>query len=140
METQTSSAPVPATETRAHHKYGPSRMEYLDHCAAFKNRDNAGNEYSEEGQLLHDLMGAMLSAIGQCYATEGDKVLVYEDTMSQLKSWVADNYTLTEEQMTWLRFCCRRCDAIIAKGPTKIHTELNVEVKNEDGSVLNHGY
>ena len=117
------------TTERAHHEFGPSRMEYLDNCAAFQNRQFT-SEASEEGQMLHDLMEAMLQQV---------KAKSYLLTLPQIEDWVTVNNELTPEQVVYLRFCCKRVDEYLVRNPSNIHTELNVSVTDK-GVEFNHGY
>jgi hypothetical protein len=108
-------------------------MEYLDHCAAFTNRDSEETEYSIEGNLLHGLMDEIVQQV-IC----GN----YQTAVEQVADWVLPNNGLTDEQATWLRFCCHRIDELFAAGgrPTAVYTEINVEVKTPEGAQLNHGF
>lgn len=117
------------TTERAHHEYGPSRMEYLDSCAAFQNRQFT-SEASEEGQMLHDIMENVLQQV---------KLKHFTRTLPQIDNWVTTSNELTEEQIVYLRFCCKRIDSLLEKNPIAIHTELNVSVV-DNGVELNHGY
>jgi hypothetical protein len=125
----TSAAPLSAN-VRKHHKFGPSRMGYLDECAAFTSKPGT-NEAAEEGTFLHDVMEKMLKEVVKGRA---------KTTLEQMSGWVAKSYELTDDQIAYLRFCCKKLDLFIAKRPTKIHTEIDVRVKHPDGKELNHGF
>lgn len=119
-----------AIKERLHHEFGPSRMEYLDNCAAFQNRQFT-SDAADEGTMLHDLMEAMVKMVANKMAT---------NTLDQLKGWVREQNELTEEQVTYLRFCCTRVDALLARKPIAIHVEINVKLKGTLGDEFNHGY
>lgn len=126
--------PVPAVtdaKTRGHHKYGPSKLGYIDKCAAFKSVDGETNEAAEQGTFLHDIMEKMLSNV---------KVKKFTTTLEQISKWVTGVHSLTEEEIDYLRFCCKRCDIFIARKPTDMHFEIDVEVRSDAGKKLNHGF
>lgn len=133
METPTTpatAAPSPSS-TRKHHKYGPSRLNYLDECAAFTSRSGT-SEAAEEGTFLHDIMEKVLTQVKKGRAAT---------CLEQISGWVTKSFPeLEEEQLVYLRFCSRRCDVFIAKKPNAIHTEISVSVKHPDGKELNHGF
>lgn len=137
METETLLPVVAPSDsaTRTHHKFGPSRMEYLDNCAAFENRFFE-SEASEEGTMLHDIMDAIVKRL-RLYRNQPDQ---YATTLEQIGDWVTVNHELTEEQVMYLRFCCKRLDAVLARNPNKILSEISIKVQNEDGTEFNHGY
>ena len=129
METPAPSL-VPTSE-RKHHKYGPSKLAYIQSCAAFRNHDGT-TDAAEQGTFLHDLMEAMLKRV----ASKENKT-----TLEQMSGWVIQMNELTEEEIDYLRFACKRCDVFFAKNPTAVHSEINVQVHNSDASQeLNHGY
>ncbi len=117
--------------TRKHHKFGPSRLEYLDTCAAFENRVSSDTSYSDEGTMLHDLMDDVIKQVA---------VGAFKTTLEQISEWVTSNHELTDEQINYLRFCCKECDKVLALHPEQVLSEINVVIKNEDGSEFNHGY
>src|ERR1039457_529268 len=124
-------APVPETpETRTHHKYSPSKMNYLDDCAAFTSREGT-NEAAEQGTFLHGLMEQMTTR-----ATKGD----FKTTLEQLGAWLLKKHELGDEEVEYLRFCCKRVDVFLARKPTQVLTEVKVAVLHPDGTALNSGY
>ena len=125
-------APQVDVATRAHHKLGPSKLGYIDQCAAFTSRDSSAsdNTASEDGTFLHELMRLMLlEVVAGNYRTTGEQVF----------KWVVERNELTPEEIESLLYCCRRCDFYLAKSPSKIDIEISVEVRKLDGSELNHG-
>lgn len=130
LVTTTSATPQPTAATRLHHKFGASKLNYLLACAAFKSNDGT-SDASEQGTFLHDIMDKVLQNV----VTK--KALF---CLEQMNGWVIKTYELTDEEIDYLRFCCRRCDIFIAKKPSEIHTEINVNVVGEDRKEMNHGY
>lgn len=117
---------------RKHHKFGPSKLNYIRACAGFKNRSGVTSDAAEQGTFLHSLMEGMLQQV-----IKGS----YKLTLPQMSDWVVPNNELTEEEIDYLRFCCKRCDTFIAKGPSQIITEIDVHIFNTDGTAeLNHGF
>lgn len=138
METQP--APVTATLTteiklttqeRGHHKYGPSKLNYLNACAGFKSNDGT-SDAAEQGTFLHDLMEGIIQQVIQKKAAT---------CVEQLSGWVTKNNELADDEIEYLRFACKRCDVFFSRKPDAVHTEIDVHVRNEDSSAeLNHGY
>jgi uncharacterized protein DUF2800 len=120
-------APVVVAEKK-HHRYGPSRMGYLDECAGFTSRSGT-NAAAEDGTALHERMEAILQLV----------IAGTAKTACQGLNIYASQYDLTDEERDYLRFCCVRCDVYIVKNPLKIYTEINVVVSDESGKQLNHG-
>lgn len=116
---------------RKHHKYGPSKLNYVDQCAGYTSSDKT-SDASEEGTMLHDIMQKMLLAV---------VAKKYKTCMEQVKIWLPDNYELTDDQMEYIRECSKQCDVFIAKKPTAIHVEIDVRTHDESGKKeLNHGF
>lgn len=130
METSSAVLAANETQTRKHHRYGPSKLNYLDACAGYTSKEGI-SDAAEQGTFLHDLMEKMLQNVIQKKA---------KTTLEQVSGWVAKSIELTDEERDYLCFCCKRCDTFIGKNPTAIHTEISVSVKHEDGGELNHGY
>ena len=124
-----SDSQLPAT-TRTHHVYSPSRMNYLDDCAAFVSRPGT-NEAAEQGTFLHSLMEKMITQVVRGSA---------KTTLEQVQDWVAPNHELSDDEIAYLRFCCRRADVFLTRKPTKVYREIRVKAENADGSELNSGY
>lgn len=105
-------------------------MNYLDDCAAFTSLPGT-NEAAEQGTFLHALMDAMLKRVvsGQ-----------YKTTLEQVAAWLVKMHELTDEDIGYLRFCCKRVDVFLGRRPLSIHTEISVSVTNPDGTELNHGF
>ncbi len=123
--------PVPATvQTRAHHRYGASKMNYLDDCAAFTSKDGT-SEAAEQGTFLHGLMDQMITRVVKGQA---------KTALEQVAAWVTKAHELSDDEVEYLRFCCKRVDAFLSRKPTAVHTEIAVSVKHPDGSELNHGF
>jgi hypothetical protein len=124
-------APEPVTTaTRLHHKYSASKMNYLEDCAAFTSSSTT-NEAAEQGTLLHDLMDQMIKKVAKG---------LYKTTLEQVATWLVKACELTEEEIGYLRFCCKRVDVFLARRPTAILTEISVSVQHPDGTELNHGF
>lgn len=122
-------SPLPAT-TRKHHNFSPSKMNYLDDCAAYTSKDGT-SEAAEQGTFLHDLMEKMIQQVIKGRA---------KTTLEQLDGWVTKSHELTDEERDYLRFCCKRSDVFISRKPTAIYTEIRVVVTHENGKELNAGY
>lgn len=118
------------TQTRKHHKYGPSRLGYLSECAAFTSTSGT-SDAAEQGTFLHDLMEQMLQQVIKGKA---------KTTLEQVAGWVRVNHEITDEEADYLRFCCKRCDVYISRKPSAIHSEISVRALHEDGTELNHGF
>jgi hypothetical protein len=118
-----------AGEIKKHHKYGPSRLGYLDECAGFTSRSGT-NAAAEEGTALHEHMEDILLLV------VGGKAKTACEGLRMLSAKI----DFTDDEREWLRFCCVRCDIYIARKPLKILTELEVAVNDEFGEVqMNHG-
>src|SRR5579859_3860818 len=113
---------------KKHHRWGPSRLNYLDECAAFTNKDGT-SDAAEEGTALHEAMESFvrLVATGK-----------FKTTLEQVGPF-CKLHELEHGNESALRFCCKRVDSFLAKGPEKILTELQVRVLNPDGTEFNHG-
>lgn len=117
--------PLPA---KKHHKYGPSRLGYLDECAGFVNRSGE-TAAAEEGTTLHKHMETILLSVVKGpakSACEGLRILTME-------------IDLTDEEREYLRFCCLRADIYLTRKPQTVDTEISVSVSDENGKQLNHG-
>jgi hypothetical protein len=133
LETLTPAVPTPEllpTQTRGHHRYGPSKMNYLDDCAAFTSRSGT-SEAAEQGTFLHDIMEKLVTNVVKGRA---------KTTLEQVADWVTKTHELSDEEVDYLRFCCKRSDTFLTRNPTAVHTEISVAVTAEDGVELNHGY
>lgn len=131
MEAPTSTPQSTDAQTRTHHKYGPSKMGYIDECAAYKSSDGT-SEAADQGTFLHDLMDKMLGHVKGGNATT---------TLEQIDKWVRPSVDLTDDEIEYLRFCCKRVDKYLASKPTKIFTEIDVRANDPiTGKNLNHGF
>lgn len=110
-----------------HHKYGPSRLGYLDECSGFTSRDGT-NAAAEEGTALHERMEEILQLSRRQSIPACDALQLY-----------ATKVDLTDEEREYLRFCCKRCDIYLAKNPVQVLTEISVTVTGPDGKEMNHG-
>lgn len=119
--------------TRTHHKYGPSKLGYVELCAAYTGNSGT-SEAAEQGTMLH---GHMEKMIGKIAVTGGP--LGYTQTLPQVRDWVVKENELTDEEVHYLRLCCIEIDKMLARKPTKIHNEIAVEIKDGD-TVVTHGY
>lgn len=119
---------LPPPVPKRHHRYGPSRLGYLDECAGFTSRSGTSHA-AEDGTALHERMERIL------------KVVASGDSASACQS--LHNYSqlveLTDDERAYLRFCCERCDVYLARKPAQILTEIEVVVSDEGGKMLNHG-
>jgi hypothetical protein len=113
---------------KLHHKFGPSRLNYLDECAAFTSKPGT-TEAAEEGTFMHDLMEKFVKLV---------VAKKYKTTLEQV-ALAAKEHELDDLQVSLLRFACKRVDVYLAKNPESIYVELNVRVRNYDGSEFNHG-
>ena len=117
-----------AGEIKKHHRYGPSRLGYLDECAGFTSRSGT-NAAAEEGTALHEHMEIILELVkhgGTKTACEGLRCH-------------AIRVDLTDEEREYLRFCCQRADVYLSRNPAKVFTEISVTVTGPAGKELNHG-
>lgn len=112
---------------KKHHKYGPSRLGYLDECAGFTSRSGT-NAAAEEGTALHEHMETLLKIARR------ENISACEALNTKSGSW-----DFTDEEREYLRFCCKRCDIYFAKKPTQVLTEISVTVTGPDGKEMNHG-
>ena len=87
---------------KKHHRYGPSRMGYLDECAGFTSRSGT-NDAAEEGTALHERMEAILQLVIKGTAK----------TACQGLNIYTTNHDLADDERDYLRFCCVRCDVYI---------------------------
>lgn len=116
---------------RKHHKFGPSRLNYLASCAAFTNTDST-TEAAEEGTALHEIMEQLLKNVS---------AKKFKTTLEQLNSGVLAGQELTDEQRDYLRFCCKQCDKFIIQNPVNIVVEINLQIRDSTGTKeLNHGF
>jgi hypothetical protein len=123
--------PPPETvQTRSHHKYGPSKMNYLDDCAGFTSRSGT-SEAAEQGTFLHGLMEDMIALVNKG---------AHKTTLEQVAAWLTKKHELTDEEIDYLRFCCKRVDTFLARKPTAVITEISVSVTHPDGTELNRGF
>lgn len=112
---------------KKHHKYGPSRLGYLDECSGFTSRDGT-NAAAEEGTALHEHMEMLL------------RIALRENISTcEALNTKSGNWDFTDEEREYLRFCCKRCDIYLAKKPTQVLTEISVTVTGPDGKEMNHG-
>jgi Protein of unknown function (DUF2800) len=120
--------PVAVAALKTHHKFGPSRMGYLDACAGFTSRSGT-NDAAEEGTALHERMEAILQLV----------IKGTTKTACQGLNIYAADHDLADDERDYLRFCCARCDVYLARKPLQVLTEISVTVSGEDGKELNHG-
>ena len=123
-------AVIETPETRTHHKNSPSKMNYLDDCAAFTSRPGT-SEAAEQGTFLHGLMEKMTTR-----AVKGE----FKTTLEQLGAWLLKSHELSDDEVEYLRFCCKRVDVFLARRPTQVLTEIKVSVLHPHGEELNSGY
>jgi len=124
-------APVEVTTPapiKKHHRYGPSRLGYLDECAGFTSRSGT-NAAAEEGTTLHERMEEILQLVVKGKAK----------TAAEGLRMLSARIDFTDEERDYLRFCCVRCDLYISRNPQQILTENEITVSGEDGKMLNHG-
>lgn len=115
-------------EEKKHHRWGPSRLNYLDECPGFTNKPGT-TEAAEEGTFLHSLMEKFVKAV----VTKNFKTTLEQVALAQKE------HELDDLQVSLLRFACKRVDVYLSKTPESIYIELNVRVRNYDGSEFNHG-
>jgi hypothetical protein len=110
-----------------HHKYGPSRLGYMDECAGFTSRSGT-NAAAEEGTALHERMEEILKIARRQQKSACESLRIY-----------ATKVDLTDEERDYLRFCCVRADVYLARNPVQVLTEISVSACDEAGKELNHG-
>jgi hypothetical protein len=121
-------APVEVSApAKIHHKFGPSRMGYLDTCAGFTSRSGT-NDAAEEGTALHERIEAIIQLARRQETSACQALVSY-----------ATQHDLADDERDWLRFCCVRCDVYLARKPLQVLTEISVNVTAENGTELNHG-
>jgi hypothetical protein len=141
MNDDTSPAPAPSTALvpaassptpaeRVHHPFSPSKLHCLDECAAFLSHGET-SDAAEQGTFLHGLMDAMIQ-----HTVKG----AYKTTLEQVSAWLLKKHELAEDEVDFLRFCCKRVDLFLAKKPSQVLTEIQVAVTHPDGRPLNSGY
>ena len=115
-------------EPKKHHKFGPSRLNYLDECAVFTSKPGT-TEAAEEGTFMHDLMEKFVKLV---------VAKKYKTTLEQV-ALAQKEHELDDLQVSLLRFACKRVDIYLAKTPGSVYVELNVRVRNYDGTEFNNG-
>jgi len=128
LKTLNTAVDVTKPAGKIHHAYGPSRLNYLDECAAFTSKPGT-TEAAEEGTFMHDLMEKFVKLV---------VAKKYKTTLEQV-ALAAKEHELDDLQVSLLRFACKRVDVYLAKKPDAVYVELNVRVRNYDGSEFNHG-
>lgn len=123
--------PVGATESpdhtaRKHHKYGPSKLGYLQACAGFTSTDGT-SEAAEQGTRLHEIMDRLINAYK-----------VTKRPLLELLSEYCADQPMDDEERSLLVSCIRTLNEWLPKA-TEIHNEIRVHIFNPDGSELVHG-
>lgn len=115
---------------RGHHKYGMSKLNYLDGCAGFVSNTGT-NKAAEDGTRLHEVMDKVLklhlSTVTGVAALDCLKDVLMTEPVSP-------------DEEFYLEYCCKELDFWIKRKPLRILREEQVSILNHDGTELNHGY
>jgi len=115
----------------AHHKHGPSKLNYYASCPLFLNVNREVNEAAEEGDMLHECM----EELGHIVYDGGMK----ETFVAALKR-VHGKWILEDEQLGYLFYTCAEIDKIMAQIPiSEMAMEEKVYLKRADGSTIHWG-
>ncbi len=128
----------PSEYERLHHKYGMSKLNYLDACAGFTSREaeaNEVNEAAEDGTRLHEIMSELASKLKQQAGN-----LTARQILPRL-----DLSTVTEDELVTLEYCCDEIDFWMKRSRSEMWPEIKYEIQvsiwNPDGETkLNHGH
>lgn len=113
---------------KLHHAHGPSKLNYLDECPGFTSKPGT-TEAAEEGTALHEFMEKFVKAV---------VAKKFKTTLEQV-ALAAKEHELDDLQVSLLRFACKRVDVYLSKNPESIYVEMQIRVRNYDGSEFNHG-
>lgn len=119
---------------RAHHRYGTSKFQYLDACAAFESQSGT-NAAAEEGTFFHTIMDEGIELV---------KKGKYPTLLGAVCFLTMSSRYLDEKDADLLKFCAIKVDEYLirkigGKGP-RILNEVKVSILRPDKSQLNHGY
>lgn len=136
------------SDAPAHHKYGMSTLNYLAACPGFTQRQNDDNEAAEDGTRLHEIMQKVIARILNPVIDpkNGDDIADWGKTMTASKAlkWVVQRETVTEDEETYLEFCCKELDRWLPKVDWHVTNPVRVEqrvyIHHPDGSELNYGH
>lgn len=126
---QIAEALAPAHTERQHHKYGMSKLNYLDACAGYTARGGT-SQAAEDGTRLHEIMDKVVAELQTCAVIKAN---------AALRS-VLENETISEDEEFYLESCCKELDYWLAKPWVRIIREENVAILRPDGTELNNGY
>jgi hypothetical protein len=132
--TEIAVTPATAPEPKIHHKFGPSRMNFLSKCSAFSSSGES-SAAADAGTELHDVMERCVAAV--CKGGFKTTRLALDSVIDFLLK--SDKTEVSEQDRAYLIFCCNKIDSLLARGPSEIITERNVRVSGSDNRELNHG-
>jgi hypothetical protein len=112
---------------RTHHKYGMSKLGYLNACPGFTSTDGS-SEAAEQGTRLHEIMDILVE---QFKATR-------TPLLELLSAWCAE-HALDNDERALLVNCINHLNKWLPKAEA-IHNEIKVSIFNPDDTELNHGY
>jgi hypothetical protein len=115
----------------AHHKHGPSKLNYYASCPLFRNKNREVNEAAEEGDLLH----ACMEEVAKIVVDGGRK-----ETFTQVLQRIHGKWLVEDEQLSYLFYTCSEVDKFVEQlNPNEIAMEEKVTLKRADGSAIHWG-
>lgn len=123
-------AAAPGHGARKHHKYGMSKLGYLDDCAGFSGKSGT-TQAAEDGTRLHEIMDQVVMRYAEAKTTAKDAL---KDVLVTL--------TISEDEEFYLSFCCTELDFWLSRMGERgrVFQEECVTVSDENGAELNHGF
>jgi len=117
----------PDHAARKHHRYSVSKLDYYDACAGFES-DNKTSEAAEDGTRLHEIMEKI------CRRASPSALA------SNVLAGVLEKETVSDEEESYLRFCCKELDFWLTRNSRKLEHELKVSIFKPDGEELTNGH
>lgn len=102
-------------EVRTHHKFGMSKLNYLDACSGYESRPGT-SAAAEDGTRLHDIMQTTAK-------------LVAQDVRNKTFRAVSKNFQLDDEDRGLLNYCSDEVDRWLGKGFTDLKIETKVTIR-----------
>lgn len=129
QENTLSTAP-PQHAERGHHKFGCSKLNYLDECPAFTSTDGS-SEAAEDGTRLHEIMDKTLDLFKSSPGT---------GSLADALDEVIKTEPVDDEERELLLYCVRALEKFIYRKGVAVHNEIKVQILNPDETELNHGW
>lgn len=115
-----------STTPRTHHKFGMSKLNYLDACAGYDSRPGT-SAAADDGTRLHDIMDTVAKVVAM-------------DPKNKTFRVVSKGFQLDDDDRGLLNFCSDEVDNWLKQGFHDLRHEIKVTIRNPDGSELNHGW